>query len=178
MNNATPALMPFHSERVEWVIDRPFAAVLRQFSATLRKPSLLKMALFVKLKRIQALRAYLNHVGGEDGLMILGSIPHGSLLGLLGGPSQARMFLVGNPLIALTMMRIHPQAGVYAPLRVMFSGDSLGRTIITYDRPSMIFGQWTEPVFQETGKMLDLKMENLLCKIGLPQGKSSTLNLE
>jgi uncharacterized protein (DUF302 family) len=175
MNDLTPKLIPFQAERVEWVIDRPFSTVMLKFSATLRKPSPLKMALFVKLKRIRALRVYLGQVGGEIGLMILGNIPHGSLLGLLGGPSRARMFLVGNPLIALTMMRIHPQAGTYAPLRVMFCSDGVDRTIITYDKPSMIFGQWTEPVFQETGKMLDLKMENVVRKMGLPQGQERSV---
>jgi hypothetical protein len=49
---------------------------------------------------------------------------HGRLYRLLeDAPARTQMFLIGNPLIALNMMRVHAEAGVYAPLRVMFFSD-------------------------------------------------------
>jgi uncharacterized protein (DUF302 family) len=123
------------------------------------------MALLLQLKRKAQLRGYIDRMAGDIGLMILGSVTQGRLLGFLGGPAQAQMFLIGNPLIALRLMQVHPQAGVYAPLRVMFSGANFDETTITYDRPSKIFGQWGESIFDETGKMLDQKMEALIRKL-------------
>jgi len=38
-------------------------------------------------------------------------------------------------------------------------GDGLSKTAITYDRPSKMFGQWREPVFPQTGQLLDQKLE-------------------
>ena len=75
------------------------------------------------------------------------------------------MFLIGNPLIALNMMRVHVESGVYAPLRLMFSEDGPNKTVITYDRPSKMFAQWQESVFQQTGQILDQKMQTLIRKL-------------
>ncbi len=116
----------------------------------------------IALKREDALKRYLETIAGNFGLMILGSVPHGSMLGLLGGPKRARMVLIGNPLVALGMMQFHSEAGVYAPLRVMFTEAESGRTRITYDRPSRLFAQWPEPVFASTGLTLDKKLEALV----------------
>ncbi len=157
-----PKLIQFSAERIEWVIDQSFATTLRRLGSTLKQPRWLKMALFLRLKSESKLRLYFNDIAGDVGLMILGTIPHGRIFSSLGGPPESQLFLIGNPLIALTMMRVHPQAGVYAPLRVMFSGAGPNKTTITYDRPSKVFGQWSEPIFNETGKLLDGKMEALI----------------
>jgi uncharacterized protein (DUF302 family) len=107
-----------------------------------------------------------DRVAGELGLMILGTVPHGRLYRLLeDGPPRAQMFLIGNPLIALNMMRVHAESGVYAPLRLMFSEDGSNKTVITYDRPSKMFAQWQESVFQQTGQILDQKMQTLIRKL-------------
>jgi len=162
MDKFTPSLIPFSGERVEWVIDQSYPTTLRRLRSILHKPSLLKILFFLRLKDVTGLKTYLNRTAGDLGLMILGRVPHGRILGVFGGPHQAQMFLIGNPLTALTMMRVHPEAGVYAPLRVMVSVSDLNKTIVTYDRPSKVFAQWSEPVFDETGKMLDEKMEALI----------------
>ena len=157
--------IPFEGERVAWVIDQPFSLTLTKLRSTLQRPKLLKMLVF-KWAGKAKLKSYLDSIAGELGLMILGTVPHGRLYQLLGdGPPRAQMFLIGNPLIALTMMRLHAEAGVYAPLRVMFCGDGLSKTAITYDRPSKMFGQWREPVFPQTGQLLDQKMEALIKKL-------------
>jgi uncharacterized protein (DUF302 family) len=155
--------IPFQGERFEWVVKQPFARTLAKLRSTLSRPKLLKMLIFIRLGGKSKLKSYLNSVAGESGLMILGTVPHGRLYRLLeDGPTRAQMFLIGNPLIALNMMRVHAESGVYAPLRVMFSEDGPNKTVITYDQPSRMFGQWQDPVFQQTGQILDQKMETLI----------------
>ena len=161
-----PRSIPFEGKRVAWAIDQPFPLTLIKLRSTLQRPKLLKMLVFTRLAGKAKLKSYLDSIAGELGLMILGTVPHGRLYQLLGdGPPRAQMFLIGNPLIALTMMRLHAEAGVYAPLRVMFCGDGPAKTAITYDRPSKVFGQWREPVFQQNGQLLDQKMEALIKKL-------------
>jgi uncharacterized protein (DUF302 family) len=156
----------FEGERIEWVVNQPFARTLAKLRSTLSRPKLLKMLIFKRVGGKSKLKVYLNSVAGESGLMILGTVPHGRLYRLLeDGPPRAQMFLIGNPLIALTMMRVHAEAGVYAPLRVMFSSDGPSKTLITYDQPSKMFGQWQESVFQQTGQILDQKMQTLIRKL-------------
>jgi uncharacterized protein (DUF302 family) len=157
-----PAVRVYSGERLEWIIERPFEEVMRSLHGVLRPTSRPRMMLMIALKRKAALELYLQRLAGDLGLMILGSVQHGQVLGLLGGPKRAAMFLIGNPLVALGMMQVHAEAGVYAPLRVMFTESEPGRTRMTYDRPSRLFGQWPEAVFNSTGSMLDEKLERLV----------------
>ena len=59
---------------------------------------------------------------------------------------------------ALCYRAFGPSAAVAAALAPHF-------TVITYDRPSRMFGQWQEPVFQQTGQVLDQKMEILIRRL-------------
>ncbi len=161
-----PTVRVYSGERVEWIIERPYEEVMRSLHHALRQPSLPRLMLTIALKRKAALEHYLQTIAGDLGLMILGSVRHGEILGLIGGPNRSGMFLIGNPLTALGLMRVHAEAGVYAPLRVMFTEAISGQTRITYDRPSRLFGQWPEPVFASTGLMLDEKLERLVGLIG------------
>ena len=157
-----PTVRVYSGERIEWIIERPFEEVMRSLHQVLRLPRSSILMLTIALRRKAALERHLQAVAGDRGLMILGSVRHGTMFGLLGGPKRSAMFLIGNPLTALGLMQVHPEAGVYAPLRVMFTEAKLGQTRITYDRPSRLFGQWPEPVFASTGSMLDEKLERLV----------------
>src|SRR3989442_13814569 len=54
---------------------------------------------------------------GAEGLMLFNGQEHGKLLNILGSPRKAKQDLVGNPLIAATMVRRDIRAGLYEPLR-------------------------------------------------------------
>jgi uncharacterized protein (DUF302 family) len=157
-----PNLIPFNVERIEWIIDQSYSKTMRRLHSTLKKPGLFRIGFMLKFKQKDKFTAYINENSGVLGLMILGSIPHGLILSLSGERHRAIQLLIGNPLIALSMMKIHAEAGVYAPLRVMFSENEPGKTVITYEKPSTLFGQWNEQIFQDTGKLLDEKMETLI----------------
>jgi len=157
-----PTLIPFNVERIEWIIDQSYSKTMRRLYSTIKKLSLFRVGFMLKFKQKDKFKSYINQNGGVLGLMILGNIPHGMLLRLSGERHKAIQLLIGNPLIALSMMKIHPEAGVYAPIRVMFSENDFGKTVITYEKPSTLFGQWNEQIFQDTGKLLDEKMETLI----------------
>jgi len=157
-----PELYPFNNDRLEWVLDQSYSKSMRRLCSILKKPSLIRMGFMLRFKQKDKFIGYIHQNSGVLGLMILGSIPHGLIISLTGERRRAKQYLIGNPLLAQAMMKVHPEAGVYAPLRVMFHENDLGKTVITYEKPSTLFGQWTEQVFQETGKLLDEKMEILV----------------
>ena len=157
-----PNIYPFNVERIEWNLDQSYSKTMRKLNSTLKRPGLFRIGLMLKFKQKDKFTSYINENTGVLGLMILGSIPHGMILSLSGEHHRAIQLLIGNPLIALNMMKIHPEVGVYAPLRMMISEDDLGKTVITYEKPSTLFGQWNEQIFQDTGKLLDEKMETLI----------------
>lgn len=155
----------FQSTRVQTVVPLPFDETLGRLRSLVRRPSRLRLAFFGRLRSPDALRRHLERAAGDTGLMILGSVRHDTVLSVLGGPPRARLFLIGNPLTALGLMRLHPEAGVYAPLRVMFHGRDAGTTVATYDAPSALLDSFGDPGFSAVGRDLDGRLASLLSRL-------------
>jgi hypothetical protein len=97
MNDIDRNVISSSAERIEWVIGQPYSTTVQRLLSILKKPRQVKIAFLSRFKGPTALKEYLHQVAGEPGLMILGTITHGRMLGLLGGPVQTQMFLIGNP---------------------------------------------------------------------------------
>ena len=62
-----------------------------------------------------------------------------------------------------SMLRYQAAAGQYAPLRVVLYEDN-GGSIIAYDLPSDLFGQFGDERVTKVGRQLDLELESALEK--------------
>lgn len=87
---------------------------------------------------------------------------HGALLQVTGRPRMALQYEIGNPHTASKMTRHRLAAGLYAPLRVILYEDETGGSILEYDRPSSLFGQYGDEPVTEVGRYLDAALEAAL----------------
>jgi uncharacterized protein (DUF302 family) len=94
--------------------------------------------------------------------MLFATHNHGALLRLAGQKRKAVQYVVGNPLFALQMTQHDLRAGLYAPLRVLIYEDERGRTCLEYDKPSSLFGQFSDDRIATVAAMLDRKLEALI----------------
>jgi uncharacterized protein (DUF302 family) len=106
-----------------------------------------------------SIRNYVKGIEGPLGLMIFNVIDHGLLLGLAGKTARAKQYVVGNPLIALQMTQRDVRAGLYAPLRIYISEDGPNKSVIEYDLPSTLFGQFQNEEVDRVAVTLDQKLE-------------------
>jgi uncharacterized protein (DUF302 family) len=106
-----------------------------------------------------AARDYMKKIEGPLGLMIFNVIDHGRLAGLAGKASGAKQYVVGNPLFALQMTKKDIRAGLYAPLRVYIRADGPKKSIVEYDLPSSLFGQFQNAEVDRVAMMLDQKLQ-------------------
>ncbi len=104
----------------------------------------------------------LKAMEGAQGLMLFMTFEHGALLNIYGLHRKAKVFVVGNPLIAATMTRHDIRAGLYAPLRVLIYENESGTTSVEYDLPSSLFGQFHDPEIDLVARSLDSKLQNVL----------------
>ena len=104
-----------------------------------------------------AAQDYMKNIEGPLGLMIFAVIDHGRLAGLAGKASGAKQYVVGNPLFALQMTKKDIRAGLYAPLRVYIREDGK-KSIVEYDLPSTLFGQFQNADVDRVARMLDEKL--------------------
>ena len=105
-----------------------------------------------------AARDYMKDIEGPLGLMIFAVIDHGRLAGLAGKASGAKQYVVGNPLFALQMTKKDIRAGLYVPLRVYIGEDGPKKSIVEYDLPSSLFGQFQNAEVDRVARMLDEKL--------------------
>ncbi|GAB1544339.1 hypothetical protein NUACC21_70150 [Scytonema sp. NUACC21] len=98
---------------------------------------------------------------GSSGLMTFTKIDHGSLMSLASQGVKAKLYVIGNPLIAKQMLEQNLGVGLYVPLRLFVYEDQEGRTQITYDKPSSLLKEFQNEKISAVAQMLDRKLEEL-----------------
>ena len=99
---------------------------------------------------------------GAQELMVFSVFDHGAALNLVGARTNAKQYLIGNPLTAIQMSQHDIRAALYAPLRVLVYEQGEGHTIVEYDQPSSQFGQFGLTDVTQVAMTLDVKLERVL----------------
>ncbi len=96
----------------------------------------------------------------KSGMMIMAQVDQGKMLTMTGLHVQAKLYLIGNPVVGKKLFSADSGVGLYVPLRlsVYRAGET---TYIEYDEPSSLLGQFSNPQLAMVGKMLDQKLDNL-----------------
>jgi len=76
-----------------------------------------------------------------------------------GATARARMYTIGNPLIAQTMLRYSIAGGLNVPIRLLIYEDKpSGTTCFAYDLPSSLMSVLENPAIMEAARKLDAKL--------------------
>ncbi|MCC5611805.1 DUF302 domain-containing protein [Nostoc sp. CHAB 5834] len=102
---------------------------------------------------------------GSSGLMTFTKIDHGSLMSLAFEGYKAKLYVIGNPLIAKQMLEQNLGVGLYVPLRMLVYENQQGKTQISYEKPSSLLGQFQNNKILAIALMLDRKLEELTTKV-------------
>lgn len=128
---------------------------------------------------------------GPHGFMFFAEIDHGSWMGLFmpslsntssgpeGNPNRAELrqckrIILGNPLIATTMLQHDLNAGLAVPVELLLveNEEEEGGTRIVYQLPSALIARVnTNPELKEAAEILDEKLEALVKDIAVSSGK-------
>lgn len=73
--------------------------------------------------------------------------------------------ILGNPLIAITMLRHDVTAGLFAPVEVLLIDEADGRSSLTYVKPSSLLVVEHNPELLSAAKELDTKLAALAAKV-------------
>lgn len=116
------------------------------------------------IQRPQVAEERLKAAEGAQGLMIFLVLDHGAALNMVGARTNAKQYLIGNPLTAIQMSQHDIRAALYAPLRVLVYEQKAGRTTVEYDQPSSLFGQFGREDVRRVALTLDAKLERALAQ--------------
>ena len=105
-----------------------------------------------------------SHVG-PSGFSLFAMIDHGAWIKKVGIQRKALRFIIGNPTIAITMLRHDLTAGLFAPVELILVEEDDGHCSLTYVRPSSLMVVERNDALLDAAKQLDSKLEALAAKV-------------
>jgi uncharacterized protein (DUF302 family) len=103
---------------------------------------------------------------GERGFTLFGELDYGQWLPFYGVKKKAVRWIVGNPLIALTMLRHDINAALFAPVELLLVEDETrSGTVVIYDLPSSLMVTGENPPLLAAAQALDAKLHDLVADV-------------
>jgi uncharacterized protein (DUF302 family) len=102
---------------------------------------------------------------GPSGFMLFASFDHGDWITKAGIDQRVVRFIIGNPLIAITMLRHDVTAGLFAPVELLVVEEPGGGSSLTYVRPSSLMVVEPNAPLLAAAEDLDAKLNALAAKV-------------
>ena len=116
-------------------------------------------ALLAATKSAEEFESQVKSRESTSGFMRFLTVDHGAWLARVGLNARARMYTIGNPLIARTMLEHDMAAGLNVPVRLMIYEDAVRQTVrLTYDLPSSLMSALHNEKVTAAAKKLDAKL--------------------
>src|SRR5689334_13890352 len=106
-----------------------------------------------------------EHYVGPSGFMLFGLFDHGAWIRKAGIDRRVLRVILGNPLIAVTMLRHDVTAGLFAPVEVLLLDEDDDRSSLTYVKPSSLMVVGPNPELLSAAQQLDAKLAALAEKV-------------
>lgn len=105
-----------------------------------------------------------RHVG-PSGFMLFGLFNHGGWITKAGIDRKALRVILGNPLIAITMLRHDVTAGLFAPVELLVVEEDNDRSSLIYVKPSSLMVVEPNLELLNAAEELDAKLASLATKV-------------
>lgn len=167
MSQDSFSIQPFEGNRVRFESTRSFDEVLLNLrklvgTATPQKANKQESGGGTREQFEKAIQSQV----GESGFMLFLEIDHGEWLPVFGIQRKVVRWILGNPLLAITMIRHDITAGLFVPVELLLvaneSGD--GSTVI-YDLPSSLMAIERNPALRDAAQELDRKLQTLVSRV-------------
>lgn len=99
-----------------------------------------------------------REVLGPSGFTRFLTIDHGRWISMRGTPTKFIQFTLGNPMIAITMMKHHIEAGLDVPVRLAIYEDADGKVRVVFNTPSSLMSGLANKDVEAAALKLDAKM--------------------
>ncbi|CAJ1501379.1 DUF302 domain-containing protein [[Mycobacterium] burgundiense] len=104
-----------------------------------------------------------SHVG-PSGFMLFAVFNHGGWIRKAGIDRQVLRVVIGNPLIAITLLRHDVTAGLFAPVELLLTAEDDG-SALTYVQPSSLMVVEDNPALLAAATVLDTKLAQLAADV-------------
>jgi uncharacterized protein (DUF302 family) len=153
----------FTVQHCEHVSPRRFEDVVAAFEAELgnvEDPAIIPREVAAATSQAD-FEARIRAYEGRSGFMRFLTNDHGAWMSRVGAGAKIRSYIIGNPLIARTMIKHDPGVGLNVPIRVMIYQTASGDARLAYDLPSSLMSRLNNAEVSAAAIKLDAKLRAL-----------------
>jgi len=161
MSDAVPQQVPFHGVRIRYESGKTFDALVRALEADVGETPVRIEDIAADSPDWAGYRARVEPHVGPHGFMLFGTFDHGGWITKAGIERKVLRVIIGNPLIAITMLRHDVTAGLFAPVELLIADEPAGRSSLTYVQPSSLMVVTPNPELSAAARDLDAKLAAL-----------------
>ena len=154
----------FSGTRMQFDSDQDFDTVLEYLRSHVGRPTASELA---KLTAEPSTRAEftskIEGCIGDSEFMLFLELDHGAWMNKFGVNRRVNRWILGNPLIAITMIRHDVSAGLFVPVELLLGENENGKgSSVTYVPPSSLIAIDDNAELREAAISLDAKFEKLV----------------
>jgi uncharacterized protein (DUF302 family) len=153
----------FTVQHCEHVSQRCFEDVVSAFEAELgsaEDPATIPRAVGAATSQAD-FEARIRAYEGRSGFMRFLTNDHGAWLAKAGVEAKIRSYIIGNPLVAKTMITHEPGVGLNVPIRVVIFQAKSGEARLAYDLPSSLMSRLNNDEVSAAAIKLDARLRAL-----------------
>ena len=158
--------IPFSGVRVRFDSDKTFDELTSDLLADIgTEPARITDLQALADRDWSAFATDVQRQAGPSDFMLMHLIDHSLWLSTAGVERKALRVVLGNPLIAITMIRHDLTAGLFAPVEVLLTDEDNNRSALTYVKPSSLMVVEENPPLRAAALALDDKLAALAMKV-------------
>jgi uncharacterized protein (DUF302 family) len=165
MTTSNPREILFSGVRIRFDSERRFDEVVKALLADVGEKPLMIDDLPAKFESWESYKAEVESHVGPSGFILFAVLNHGAWIKKVHIHKKALRLVIGNPLLAITMLRHDLTAGLFAPVELIVIEEDQDRSSLTYVRPSSLMVVETNEPLLAAAEELDTKLQALAAKV-------------
>jgi uncharacterized protein (DUF302 family) len=165
MSAPEPREIPFTGVRLRFDSSKNFDELVDALLSDVGEKPVMIDDIAIDFESWDAYQEKVESYVGPSGFMLFGLLNHGGWIKKVGIERKALRVIIGNPLIAITMLRHDLTAGLFAPVELLLVEEDNGRSSLIYVQPSSLMVVETNPPLLAAARELDVKLAALASAI-------------
>jgi len=158
MTTSNPREIPFNGVRLRFGSNKSFDEVVTTSLAVVGEKPLMIDELPAKFDSWESYKAEVESQVGPSGFILFAAMNHGAWIKKVNIRKKVLRVVIGNPLLAITMLRHDLTAGLFAPAELILIEED-------HVRPSSLMVIETNEPLLAAAKELDAKLHALAAKV-------------
>lgn len=165
MSPSEPQRIPFDGVRVRYASSKSYGDLVAALLADIGDKPVPIGDIAVGFESWESYEREVGSHVGPSGFMLFAQFDHGGWIAKAGIERHVLRVVLGNPLIAITMLRHDVTAGLFAPVELLITEEDDGGSAITYVVPSSLMVVEPNDPLLAAAQALDDKLAALATKV-------------